>query len=207
MTSFIFFMAAAPTKLVPPPDHRGQQLAVAIIPAALPVHKPGVFVDLARAVLIIERCKFHKPNPLNPLGIICFDHKKPQPLGVIAGVGQRPSGIDLPVIRITGGNEVIDIFIKEGCIPGSHQLFRCVRNCLPRKKGPTASLLCAPAVATAKFSRHSFPLLPTSQGLTPKFSTRYLFHSIIQGLLSYHGNWVLSTLDLPDFLSGFSFRF
>jgi len=161
MAFFKFFMAAAPAGLIPTPDHRGKQLAVAINPVAVLVHKPGLFVDLvvdlACALLVIKGGKLHIPNPLGQLRIICFHHNKSQPLGGVTGVGQQLPIIFLPVIRITGGNEVVNVFMKKSGIPGSHQLFRGGGNGLTRKIGPATRVTFVSAFATAERFRHSFP--------------------------------------------------
>ncbi len=165
MAFFKFFMAAAPAGLVPTPDHRGKQLAVAVKPAALLVHKPGLFVGLAVnlvmvpawALMVIKGDKLHIPNPPGQLRIICFHHNKPQPLGGVTSVGQQLPVIFLPVIRITGGNEVVNVFMKKSGIPGSHQLFRGGGNGLTRKIGPATRVTFVSAFATAERFRHSFP--------------------------------------------------
>ncbi len=144
MAFFIFFLAAAPAGLVPAPYHRGKHLTISIIPAALLGHKPGVFMEVAIPDLIllglilldlillepvllglillgIEGRKFHKTNTVVQLGIICFHHRKSQPVRTLAGMGQHLPVIDLAAIRITGGNEVVNILVEKGGIPGSHK--------------------------------------------------------------------------------------
>ncbi|MBA3012061.1 MAG: hypothetical protein FP812_17780 [Desulfobacula sp.] len=92
-------------------------LAVAINPAAVLFQKPGLFVnlavDLARVLLVIKGRKLNIPDAQGQLRIICFHHNKPQPLGGVTGIGQHLPVIFLSMIRITGGNEVVDIFVEK----------------------------------------------------------------------------------------------
>jgi len=70
MAFFKFFMAAAPARLVPAPDHRGKYPAITINPPALFVHKPGLFMDLVTTLVLapagslpmIKGCKLNIPD-------------------------------------------------------------------------------------------------------------------------------------------------
>ena len=127
--------------------HPGKHQAVAINPAAVLFYKPGLFVNLACALLIIKGGILHIPDAQGQLRIICFHHYQSQPLGDVAGIGQHLPVILLSMIRITGGNEIVNIFVEKSGIPGSHQLFRGGGHGLTRKIGPATGVVFVPAIA------------------------------------------------------------
>ncbi len=72
---------------------------------------------LGLILLGIEGRKFHKTNSLVQLGIICFHHRKSQPFHTSTGIDQHLPVIDLTTIRITGGNEIVNLLVEKGGIP------------------------------------------------------------------------------------------
>jgi len=115
-------------------------------------------------------------------------------LGAAAGVGQRLPVIFLPVIRITGRNEIVNIPVEKSRIPGPHQLFRGGWNGLTRKIGPAARVTFVPAFTAAERFRHSFP--PFARHGRYLISNP-LFH-YCTSKKTYHGSLDFSTFYLPD---------
>jgi hypothetical protein len=154
MAFFMFFIAPAPAGAVPAPDNRGKLLAVAIIPTPLFFHKQSLFMELS--VLFIKGGKLHKSHAIIDFGIIYFDNGKPQPCCLITGLYKSSFFVKLPIRGIPGFNEIINILVEKGGIPGSHQLFRCLRYLGTGEVWPATGSFPITAFATAKFFLHSF---------------------------------------------------